>query len=89
MDRLCSEISKIENANFFSHKFRKLFTQNNTLTSEYMTTKMMESYFIKTIFCNVIIGTVFWGFSEYLPIIKKNPKWTPKNQKFKNLSTTH
>ena len=56
MDRLCSEISKIENANFFSHKFRKLFTQNNTLTSEYMTTKMMESYFIK----NNLLQCYYW-----------------------------
>ena len=28
---LCSEISKIENAFFFSHKSRKLFTQYNTI----------------------------------------------------------
>jgi len=66
---------------FFSHKYRKLYTQNKTITSEYMTTKMMESYFIKTIFCNVVIGTVFLGFLEYLPIIEKNPKWTPKTKK--------
>ena len=61
--------------------------------------KMLESYFIKASFCLVIIGTVGYLFSnfemkrptfffvEYLPIVEKITKWTPKRQKFENLST--
>ena len=65
----------------------------------YITTKKLESYFIK----KILLSCYYWHrltplpkfwktkkrFWNILPIIEKIPKWTPKNQKFQNLSTTH
>ena len=90
----CSEISKIKIANiFFSHKSRQKFTKNNTD----ITTKMMlESYLIKNSFVLLLLATISTsckdqkrGFWNILPNTEKIPKWTPKNQKFENLSMTH
>ena len=63
-----------------------------------MTTKILERYFIRTTYRLVIIGTVSQiltlkdkknVFLNILPIIEKIQKWTPKNQKLANPSTTH
>ena len=66
-----------------------------------MTTKKLESYFIKAFFCLVIIGTAWQPFSNFeikrpkkcfmyfLPFIEKIPKWTPKNRRYESLSTIH
>ena len=92
---LCPEILKIKNANNYhsqisqiicsirhtfmtTKKFRKLFYQNNFLSCYYW---HRLAPFLK-----------FWNekcFWNNLPIIEKIPKWTPKSQKFENLSTAH
>ena len=65
-----------------------------------MTTKNVESYFIRTTFRLVIIGTVCHLFSNFYierpkkfflkifyPSLKNIQKWTPKN--FKNPKSEH